>query len=141
MDEPYRDEPQRDERRDDEASRGLFASLRSLVDRVLAVLRTRGDLLSTELEEEVSRLVGVLVWSFAGAFAAIVGAAFVGVTVLLAAPANYRVAVAAVLAALFLAVAVLGWVTIRRIARAKPRPFDASLGELEKDREKLRSSL
>ena len=48
---------------DEEASRGLFASLRSLIDRVLAVLQTRGELLSTELEEEVTRLVGVLVWS------------------------------------------------------------------------------
>ncbi len=131
----------RDQPRDEEASRGLFASLRSLVDRVLSVLHTRGDLLSTELEEEITRLVGVLVWSFAGVFAAIVGVAFVGVAILIAAPAQARVAVAAAMAAVFLGVGVAGWLSIRRIARAKPRPFDASLGELEKDREKLRSKL
>ncbi|MBK9472471.1 MAG: hypothetical protein IPO18_09335 [bacterium] len=53
--------------------RGVSSSLRSLVDRVLAVPQTRGELLSTELEEEVTRLVGEVVWSFAGVFAAIVG--------------------------------------------------------------------
>lgn len=124
---------------DEEASRGLFASLRALVDRVLAALQTRGELLSTELEEEVTRLVGVLVWSFAGVFAAIVGLCFVGVAILLAAPANWRVPVAIVFAVAFLGVALAGWLSIRRIARAKPRPFDASLGEVEKDLQKLRS--
>ena len=124
---------------DEEASRGLFASLRSLVDRVLAVLQTRGELLSTELEEEVTRLVGVLVWSFAGVFAAIVGLSFVGVAILLAAPANWRVPVAIIMATAFLGVAVAGWFSIRRIARAKPRPFDSSLGEIDKDLQKLRS--
>lgn len=124
---------------DEEASRGLFASLRSLIDRVLAVLQTRGELLSTELEEEVTRLVGMLVWSFAGVFAAIVGLCFVGVAILLAAPANWRVPVAIVFAVAFLGVALGGWLSIRRIARAKARPFDASLGEVEKDLQKLRS--
>lgn len=124
---------------DEEASRGLFASLRSLIDRVLAVLQTRGELLSTELEEEVTRLVGMLVWSFAGVFAAIVGLCFVGVAILLAAPAGWRVPVAIVFAVAFLGVALAGWLSIRRLARAKPRPFDASLGEVEKDLQRLRS--
>lgn len=124
---------------DGETSRGLFASLRSLIDRVLTSLQTRGELLSTELEEEVTRLVGVLVWSFTGVFAAIVGLSFMGVAILLAAPANWRVPVAILLAMAFLAVAVAGWFAIRRISRAKPRPFNASLGEIDRDLQKLRS--
>ena len=39
---------------------------------------------------------------------------------------------------LFLAFAVFGYQSIRRIAGAKPRVFDASLTELEKDRQQLR---
>lgn len=132
MDDPLDNAP------DEEASRGLFASVRALIDRALAVLQTRGELLSTELEEEVTRLVGVLVWSFAGVFAAIVGLSFVGVAILLAAPANWRVPVAILMAVAFLGVAVAGWFAIRRITRAKPRPFDASLGEIDKDLQKLR---
>jgi uncharacterized membrane protein YqjE len=127
-----------DEPRQEEAKRGLFDSLRSLFDRVLAILQTRAELLTTELEEEVTRLVGVLLWSFAAILAVIVGAAFLGVTILLAAPAAYRTLVAAGLALLFLATAAIGYRSIRRILRAKPRVFDASLRELEKDRKQLR---
>ena len=124
----------------DEAQRGLFASLRAMLDRALALVHTRGDLVATELEEEVTRLVGVLVWSFAGVACAVVGAAFLGAMVLIAAPAGWRTALAAVIGVLFLAVALVAWLTIRRIAGAKPRPFAASLAEFEKDRQHLRGS-
>lgn len=122
----------------DEAQRGLFASLKATLDRALALVHARGDLVATELEEEVARLVGVLVWSFAGVACAVVGATFLGAMVLIAAPAGWRTALAAVFGALFLAVALVAWLTIRRIAGAKPRPFDASLSEFEKDRRQLR---
>jgi len=122
----------------EEAQRGLFASLRAMLDRALALIHTRGDLVATELEEEVARLVGVLVWSFAGVACAVVGAAFLGAMVLIAAPPGWRTALAAVIGALFLVVALVAWLTIRRIAGAKPRPFDASLAEFEKDRRQLR---
>lgn len=122
----------------DEAQRGLFASLRTMLDHALALVHTRGDLVATELEEEVSRLVGVLVWSFAGVACAVVGAAFLGAMALIAAPAGWRTALAAVIGALFLVVALVAWLTIRRIVGAKKRPFDASLAEFEKDRRHLR---
>lgn len=132
MDNDYTDGPQ------DETQRGLFASLRAMLDRALALVHTRGDLVATELEEEVARLVGVLVWSFAGVACAVVGAAFLGAMVLIAAPAGWRTALAAVIGVLFLVVALVAWFTIRRITAAKPRPFDASLAEFEKDRQRLR---
>jgi uncharacterized membrane protein YqjE len=58
--------------------------------------------------------------------------------VLLFVPAEFRAWAAAAIAVLFLGVATFGFVSIRKILRAKPRPFDASLTELEKDRAKLR---
>jgi uncharacterized membrane protein YqjE len=127
-----------DEPRREEAARGLFGSLRTLLDRVLALLQTRTELITTELEEEVTRLVGVLLWSFAAVLAAVIGACFIGVVVLLVVPESYRPLAAGVLAVLFLGFAAFGYVSIRRIAAAKPRLFDASLTELEKDREQLR---
>ena len=127
-----------DDSRQDEAHRGIFDSLWSLLDRVLALLQTRADLITTELEEEVTRLVGVLIWSFAAVLAVIVGVILIAVTILLAAPPVWRIPIAAGFALVFLAIAALGYVTIRRIAQAKPRVFDASLRELEKDRQQLR---
>jgi len=49
------------------------------------------------------------------------------------------VPVAIIMTVAFLSVAAAGWFSIRRIARANPRPFDASLGEIDKDLQKLRS--
>ena len=127
-----------DDPRQDGAPRGIFDTLRSLLDRVLALLQARADLLTTELEEEVTRLVGVLLWAFAAILAVVVGASFIGVTILLTAPPDWRPWVAAGFGVVFLAVAALGYVSIRKIARAKPRAFDASLREFEKDRQQLR---
>ena len=122
-----------------DAPRGIFDSLRTLLDNVLAVLHGRAELAATELEEEITRLVGVLLWAFVAVCSALVGALFIGVMVLLVAPPEYRVWTAAGLALLFLAVAAVGYRSIRKILRAKSRPFDATLRELEKDRALLRS--
>ena len=121
-----------------EAPRGIFDSIKALVDRVLTLLHGRAELFTAELEEELARLIGVLLWSLVAVLAAIIGLTFFTVMVLLFVPAEYRAWAAAVIAALFLGLAAFGYRSIRKILRAKPRPFDASLRELEKDRKQLR---
>jgi uncharacterized membrane protein YqjE len=122
-----------------EPRRGLFASTKSLLHRLVTLLHRRAELFTTELEEEITRLVGVLIWSFVGVQCAIIGLTFVAVTVLLFVPEGARPWVAAALAALFLGIAAFGAVSIKKIIAAKTRPFDASLRELEKDREHLKA--
>lgn len=112
--------------------------MRALFDTVLSILHNRAELFTTEIEEEAARLLGVFLWALAAVLSVIIGASFVGVAILLAIPAGYRALVAGGLGLLFLLVAGIGYVAIRRILRAKPRPFDASLRELEKDRDHLR---
>lgn len=121
-----------------DAPKGIFDSIRALVERVVTLLHGRAELFTTELEEEITRLVGVLLWALVAVFTAIIGTTFLAVMTLLFVPAAARGWVAAGLAAVFLAVALFGLVSIRKIMRAKPRPFDASLTELEKDRAGLR---
>ncbi|HET6348587.1 MAG TPA: phage holin family protein [Candidatus Krumholzibacteria bacterium] len=121
-----------------DAPRGIFESLKALIDRVLELLQGRVELLSTELEEELTRLVAALVWSIVSALAAILGVSFLTVMVLLFVPASFRPWAAAIIAVTFLGFAAIGYRSIKRIAAAKPRPFDASLRELEKDRAHLR---
>ena len=118
--------------------RGIFDSLQALLDTVLSILHGRAELLSTELEEEVDRLIRVLVWTLVALFSLTIGASFLCTMALIAAPEQYRVLTAAGLGLLFLLVAGIGYLVIRRILRAKPRPFDASLDALEKDRNALR---
>jgi uncharacterized membrane protein YqjE len=127
-DRPYADPP-----------RGIFDSLRALFDKVLAILHSRSELLTTELEEEVGRLIRVLLWALVAVFSVIIGVTFLATMVLIAAPQHHRVLTAAGLGLLFLVVAATGFIAMRRILRSKPRPFDATLTELEKDRNALRS--
>lgn len=127
-----------DDRTNDEAPRGIFESLRALLETLVAVLHNRSQLVTTEIEEELSRLVRVLLWAIVAVFSVIVALTFLGAMLLLAAPPQYRALAAAGLGLLFLLIAGAGGLSIRRILRSKPRPFDASLGELEKDLQRLR---
>jgi uncharacterized membrane protein YqjE len=124
---------------DSDERRGIFGSVKNLLHRLLGLLHRRAELFTTELEEEITRLVGVLIWSFVGVQCAIIGLTFVAVTVLLFVPEGARPWVALALAALFLGIAAFGAVSIKKIIAAKTRPFDASLRELEKDREHLKA--
>jgi uncharacterized membrane protein YqjE len=123
----------------DNGPRGIFGTLKSLVARVVALLHGRAQLFTTELEEEITRLVGVLIWGFVAAQCAVIGMVLVAATVLLVVPKEFLVWAAGGAALLFLAVAAVGGLSIRKIVRAKARPFDATLRELEKDRDRLRS--
>jgi uncharacterized membrane protein YqjE len=123
---------------EDEERSGIFGSVKSLLHRLVALLHRRAELFATELEEELTRLISVLVCSMVGIQCAIIGLTFIAVTVLLAVPASYRAWVAGGLAVLFLGLAAAGGLFIKKIVRSKTRPFDASLRELEKDREALR---
>ena len=119
-------------------SHGVFHSLRLLVDRVIAVVHNRTELLTTELREEIARLVGVVLWAFIGVFAGLVGLTFAGFAIVLFIPQEYRAWVATGLTALFLGLALFAYFSVKKIGRAKPRPFDATLREFEKDRDHLR---
>ncbi len=132
---------ERDERNEEHEDdrRGIFGSVRSLLHRVVTLLHRRVELITTELEEEVVRFIGVLIWSFVAVQCAIIGLTFVAVTVLLAVPEHYRSWVAGGLALVFVGIAAFGAKAIKKIVAAKVRPFDASLRELEKDKERLRS--
>src|SRR5262245_5639691 len=127
-----------DTREEENGRRGLFGSLKGLAHRLVTLLHRRAELFATELEEEITRLIGVLIWSFVGVQCAIIGLTFVAVTVLLAVPEGVRPWVAGGLAVLFLGIAAFGAVSIKKIMAAKVRPFDASLRELEKDSEALK---
>ncbi|HEU4929401.1 MAG TPA: phage holin family protein [Candidatus Krumholzibacteria bacterium] len=119
-------------------SHGVFHSLRLLVDRVIAVVHNRTELLTTELREETARLVGVVLWAFIGVFAGLVGLTFAGFAIVLFIPMQYRAWVATGITALFFGVALFAYFSVKKIRGAKPRPFDATLREFEKDREHLR---
>ena len=110
---------------------GLVKSAQEMVANALGLARTRLDLLSTEVQELLARLVLLMIASVAAILLGALAFGFGAVAIVLAAPADYRGWVTAGLALLFLAAALfIAW-QVRR--DTKERPFAASIAELERD--------
>lgn len=110
---------------------GLVRSAQALAATLLELARTRLELVSVESQELLARLVLILVGAVAAVLLAALALGFGAVALVMAAPAEHRVALAAGLALVFLlAAGLIAW-RVRREARV--RPFAASLAELERD--------
>lgn len=113
-------------------------SLAALAGTLLATLRTRLELISVELEEELARYCSYLLWSlvalFCGGIAVLLGILLI---VALYWDSN-RMAVLLTLIGLFggLAIALALW--LRIAMRNKPRLLASTLSELRKDSSALR---
>lgn len=123
------------------ASEGLFESLKTLSVSLVSIVHTRLELLSTDVAEEREQLTSflVLVLVALGCFG--VGVVLLAMLVVVAFWETHRLLALAGMTGLFLAAGVgLGWFAMHRV-RTKPRLFEASLAELSKDRQQLRSGL
>lgn len=121
------------------ASEGLFESLKTLSVSLVSIVHTRLELLSTDVAEEREQLTSflVLVLVALGCFG--VGVVLLAMLVVVAFWETHRLLALAGMTGLFLAAGVgLGWFALHRV-RTKPRLFEASLAELSKDRQQLRS--
>ena len=123
------------------ASEGLFESLKTLSVSLVSIVHTRLELLSMDVAEEREQLTSflVLVLVALGCFG--VGVVLLAMLVVVAFWETHRLLALAGMTGLFLAAGVgLGWFAMHRV-RTKPRLFEASLAELSKDRQQLRSGL
>jgi uncharacterized membrane protein YqjE len=116
---------------------GLMASQKRLTGTLLAILQTRLELLSSEMEEERVRieqilLYGSIVLFFTGLAIMLLTAFFV---VLLW--DEHRLLVLGGFSASFFLVALLALAGLRRVAREKCKLFSVSLAELASDRDSL----
>lgn len=121
----------------EERREGLFSAIKNLLATVLAIGKTRAELLVTEIEEEKYRLISL--WSKA------IGAAFLlalGLIMLVFCLAlafwEQRVLVFGLFALVFLAGGFVLVGALRRQAAEPSKLFRASLTELEADMEQLR---
>ncbi len=118
---------------------GLFDSLKALLATLIGIAHTRVELIGTEVEEQIARLVSLLAWGLVALFFAFTGVILSAIAVIVLFWDSNRVLVAAGMAAVFALLAVIA--VLGFIARAKARPplFKASLDELDKDRSRLDS--
>jgi len=120
---------------------GLFDSVKVLAATLLAIAHTRLELFSTEIEEQRAWVSSMLVWTLVALFCAGVGVVLATLSVVIALWDTHRLLALGIAAILYLLGAALAWLAVLGKARAKPRLFAASLGELSKDRKELTSRL
>lgn len=121
----------------DSRSGGLVDSAKNLLAKVLAIAETRLDLFSTELEEEIVRLVLILSVAGGALFCLALGALLVVLFIVAAFWDSYRLLAIGLLAGAWFAAGAFMWLAFLKKFRAKPRLFTASIRELAKDREEL----
>lgn len=116
---------------------GLFAAIKNSLATLLAIGRTRVELLVTELEEEKFRLMTLWSKAIAAAFLLAVGM-IMAVFCLALAFWEQRVMVFGLFAVLFIVGALFLVASLKRQAGEPSKLFRASLNELQADVELLR---
>lgn len=116
---------------------GLFASLKNLVATLLAIGKTRAELLVNELEEEKFRLMSLWAKAIGAAWLFALGTIMV-ICCLAVAFWEQRVLVFGVAAVLFLGVGFMVFASLRRQMAQPSKIFRGSLAELEADMAQLR---
>lgn len=120
-------------------SKGLFESLSMFGATMVAVVRTRLELLSIDLEEERERLFSIMLIALAAVFLLGIGIVLAAILLVVIYWETNRLMVLSVLTAFFLLLgAALATYAIQK-TRSKPRLFTSSLSELNKDQQQLSS--
>jgi uncharacterized membrane protein YqjE len=120
-------------------SAGLLESARNLLAGLIELGHTRFELFSTELREELTQLAVVILGGLAVLMLVGLALAFGAAAVILAIGEAHRLAATIAVAVFFLAAAALLAWYLRPASRGKSRPFDATLTELQRDLDALRS--
>ena len=118
----------------------LLASLRQLFTTVLGMAHTRMALASVELEEELQRLMGLLLALVGVLVFGLLGLLMVTLTVVLAVDASQRVAALAIFAVIYLGLGSWFLWRIQHALATRPPFLQATLAELAKDREALQAA-
>lgn len=122
-----------------QSTTGLFQSLGNLAATLIAIGHTRLQLLTTELQEEVRQVGGILLWAFVAAFTALLGLLLAALVFIFAFWDTHRIAASLAMIGMFVGLAIFAVLVLRKKLREKPPLLDDTLAELAKDRDKLRS--
>jgi uncharacterized membrane protein YqjE len=116
---------------------GLFDSLRALLATLVAMAHTRVELFGTEIEEELRRVVALLLGGLAVLALASLALLFSGLVVIAAYWDTHRLAATAGVAIGFTVLTVVSYLAVRARTRRRSRLLGSTLDELERDLERL----
>lgn len=119
----------------------LLRSLGNILASLVDVGQTRLELLTLELQAEIRRAAGLLAIGFFTLFFAGMGCLLAGLTLIFAFWDSQRILVSMLVTAFFFLLASLGAWKLSSQLRSKPPMLGDTLGELRKDRDRLRSGV
>lgn len=123
------------------AGKGLLESLAVLATTMVAILHTRLELLSTDLEEDREHLFSLVIFALVALFCLVVSVVLATILLVTAFWDTHRFLVLGLSAGFFLISGMAAfWFTMHK-ASTKPRVFTGSLLELRKDWQQLDSRL
>jgi uncharacterized membrane protein YqjE len=118
-------------------SSSLMDSAKRMLATVIALVSTRLELFTTEIEEEIQRAASILLWGLVALFFGSLSVMFIAVTVLIIFWDDNRILAASLITGTFLVLTVVFVLLARARLRAKGRFMEASIEELKRDRESL----
>ncbi len=125
-----------------EQSRGpagqLLASVRGLLATAVEIGRTRLELLTVEVQEELHRTAGMLVLCLIAVLAASAGVLFAGLAVIFAFWDTHRILASVLVTGAFFLVAAVAALQVRLRLQSRPGFLQGTLAELKQDESRLR---
>jgi uncharacterized membrane protein YqjE len=118
--------------------RQLLGSFSGLLATVVGIGRTRLELFTVEVREELRRVADVLLWGAVAVLAAAGGVFFAGLGIIFIFWDTHRILAVGLVTAAYFVIAGLAALNIRSMLRERPSFLQATLGELARDEAELR---
>lgn len=116
---------------------GILDTAKRMLATIIALVHTRLELFTTEIEEEIQRAASILLWGLVALFFGSLTVLMVAVTVLVIFWEDNRILAASLITATFLLLTLIFGLLARARLRGKPRFMSNSIQELKRDRESL----
>jgi uncharacterized membrane protein YqjE len=115
----------------------LIDSAKRILATFIALIHTRLELFTTEIEEEIQRAASIMLWALVALFFGSLTVLMIAFTVIIIFWDDHRILAAGLVTATFLVMTLVFGLLARSRLRAKPRFMSASIEELKRDRESL----
>lgn len=120
---------------------GFVASFRRMIATLVAIVHTRLELFTTEIEEEIQRAASIMLWALIALFFGSLFVLMLAVTVLVVFWDDHRILAASLITGTFLVLTLIFALLARSQLRRKGRFMEASLAELKRDKEGLERAI
>jgi uncharacterized membrane protein YqjE len=116
---------------------GLLDAAKRMLATLIALVHTRLELFTTEIEEEIQRAAGILMWALVALFFGSLTVLMIAFTVIIIFWDDHRILAAVLVTSSFLLATLIFGLLARTRLKAKSRFMAASIEELKRDRQSL----